>query len=96
MSRWDDFITRAKSTYRAAAAVDAAQVTLQQALLDLQNDPGGAASPAVQRAAGELRQALQALPAAREALREALRERVLTPSSREPAFWGEKDTHHGA
>lgn len=85
--RWDRFIARSKSCYRASASIDAARAALQAAQLDLENEARADRTPALEELRRELIAAEGHVFAAREAVKAALDERKLTPENREAAFW---------
>lgn len=90
--RWNDWLKRSRTCYRAAASVDNAKTALHAALLDIKTErpdvpPAGTEPDHLEQARQELMAAERALFGAREHLQAALKDKALTPKNREPEFW---------
>ena len=80
--RWQHYLGRARTCFRAATAID----STTHALIDAATALEGATDSAAEEAVIALHQAERALARARECLAMALEAKKLTPANREPSY----------
>lgn len=80
--RWQHYLTRARTCFRAATVIDSTCHALSDAAMALE----GATDSAAEEAAVALREAERALARARECLATALEAKKLTPQNREAHY----------
>ncbi len=81
-NRWQNYLARARTCFRAATVID----STAHALTDAANALEGATDSAAEEAARALREAERALARARKCLASALDAKKLTPANREPGY----------
>jgi hypothetical protein len=86
VTRWNDWLKRARACYRASASIDAAKAAIDAAQLDVRAELGPDGGP-LEEVRAELAAAEGALLEARRRLKAALDERALRPDNREADFW---------
>lgn len=80
--RWQHYLVRARTCFRATTVIDSTAHALADAALSLE----GATDSAAEQACVALREAERALARARECLAFAVEAKKLTPANREPAY----------
>ena len=80
--RWQHYLVRARTCFRATTVIDTTAHALSDAALALE----GATDSAAEEACIALREAERALARARECLASALEAKKLTPANREPSY----------
>ncbi len=80
VTRWDSWMGRAKTCFRAATVIDSSVTAVTATVRELEVDPNP------DDVVEALRAAEAALQRAREAVEIALQARKLTPANREPTF----------
>ncbi len=80
--RWQHYLVRARTCFRATTVIDSTAHALSDAALALQ----GSTDSAAEEACVALREAERALARARECLAFALDAKKLTPANREPSY----------
>lgn len=80
--RWQHYLVRARTCFRATTVIDSTAHALSDAALALQ----GSTDRAAEEACLALREAERALARARECLASALDAKKLTPANREPSY----------
>lgn len=80
--RWQHYVARARTCFRAATVIDSTAHALSDAALALD----GATDRAAEEAAVALREAERALARARQCLAQALEAKKLTPANRESQY----------
>ena len=80
--RWQHYLVRARTCFRATTVIDSTAHALSDAALELE----GSSDSAATQACIALREAERALARAKECLVTALEAKKLTPANREPSY----------